>query len=217
MTARTTATAIALAGGAASATLAQDTRFTVQETTEANRFVIAAEFLGSLPAGVTRLDVAWSDVNIELSGDAPITFDAWNPGYNNGLIGGPDRADAGVNPAGFTGVMFGTELSNIFNGPAPDSSNPLLAVSFTYGGSLAALDAKLVGQNSIVFTGGPLGAPFGFIEFYQNAQGVAGTRSFEFAFAPGRLPVEELDFFVPSPATLALAPIALAAARRRRK
>ncbi|MEL7483725.1 MAG: hypothetical protein AAFN41_05150 [Planctomycetota bacterium] len=216
MTAPTAATAIALAGASATALLAQDARFTIQQTTEADRYVLAAEFLGSLPAGSTRLDVAWSDVHVELAGDAPITFDTWNPGYNNGLLGRPDRADAGANPAVFQATMFGIGLSTVFNGPVPDSSNPLLAVSFTYSGSPAALSMQLAGQNSVVFEGNPA-TPFGVIELYQSALNEPGTRSFEFAIAPGQLPVEEISFFVPAPATLALAPLCLMATHRRRK
>ena len=67
---------IAVAGSAA----AQDSIFTVQETTEADRYVIFAEFQGTLPSGATRLDVAWSDIGLEISDDVPVTFDAWIPG-----------------------------------------------------------------------------------------------------------------------------------------
>ncbi|MEO1534183.1 MAG: hypothetical protein AAFS11_01290 [Planctomycetota bacterium] len=216
MTSRTAAMAIALAGVSATATLAQDTRFTIQQTTEADRYVLAAEFLGSLPAGATRLDVAWSDIGFELSGNAPITFDAWNPGYNNALEGGPRIADANANPAVFDATMLGTTTSGFFNGPTPDSSNPLLVATFTYSGAFGALSPSLIGQNSIVFEGNPA-APFGVVELYQSAQNQPGSRSFEFAFLPGQLPVEELRFFVPTPATLALAPLSLVAVRRRRK
>ncbi|MEO1535137.1 MAG: hypothetical protein AAFS11_06205 [Planctomycetota bacterium] len=216
MTVPTAATALALAGAAATTTLAQDARFTIQQTTEADRYVLGAEFLGSLPAGATRLDVAWSDVRVELSGDAPITFDAWNPGYNNAIDGGPTLADADANPAVFWATMLGTTGSGLLGGPVPDSSNPLLVATFTYSGTFGALDPRLVGQNTVVFEGDPA-APFGLVQRYQGPNDQPGERSFEFALVPGQLPVEEIGFFVPAPGTIALAPFALAATRRRRK
>lgn len=208
---KTAAFALALAGSAA----AQDAVFSIQETTDAGRYVVYAEFLGALPSGATRLDVVWGDVALEISGDAPITFDAWNPGYENFLSGSVVQADVAANPARFEASMFGTPTFDMFGGPAPDSSNPLLVATFMYAGSTAALRAQLDGQNAVLFEGP--GFPFGIVELYQTAQGTAGTRSFTFQIPFGQFPADQLDFFVPAPGAFAVAPLAFVAARRQRK
>ncbi|MEL6498285.1 MAG: hypothetical protein AAF937_05750 [Planctomycetota bacterium] len=202
---------IAVAGSAA----AQDTLFSIQQTTEPDRYVVSAEFVGQLAAGVTRLDVAWSDVALQISGDAPISFDAWNPGYENVLDGGVRRADVGVNPAVFDATMLGTPAFNAFGGPMPDSSNPLRVVTFRYAGDPTALTAALVGQNSMVSDGDPA-HPFGLPEFFQFSDGSAGSRTFEFNFLLGQFPAEDLRFFVPAPSAMLAAPAACILLRRRR-
>lgn len=209
-------TLVSIVLGAAGAAAGQDAVFTVQETTEADRYVVYATFFGSLPAGSTLLDVVWSDVDIVVAGDAPVTFDAWNPGYNNALTGGPTLTGNGTSTARFASTMFGTASVNIIGGPTPDSSNPLLAMTFRYAGSPGALSFQLDGQNSVVFEGNPA-APFGVIQLYQDAQGNPGNRSYREEFAFGEFPADQLNFFVPAPATVALAPVALLAAGRRRR
>lgn len=200
--------------------LAQDTVFSVRRTTDADRYVVLAELLSAVPPEAGRLDVVWSDASFLITGDAPVTFDAWNPGYRTQTFGDPIFSGAGTTAASFTGLMLGTGGANIFGEALPDDSNPLLVTSFEYQGDPSALTMELFGQNSIIFEDNPA-EPFGDIRFYLDALGNPGTYTFGVqvltTLGTQPVPVEDIAFFVPTPGTAAVASlVALAAVARRR-
>ncbi|MEL6497552.1 MAG: hypothetical protein AAF937_05915 [Planctomycetota bacterium] len=208
--------AASLAIASAGSVAAQDARVTIQETTEAGRYVVIAEFLGQLPPSANSFDVVWSDASFRLTGDADITFDAWNPRYRSDSFGDPFLVQNGRPEATFTGFMASTFVAGVFGELPPDSSNPLLVASFLFDGAIASLGFELVSQNSVIFeTGAADGLPM--VELYQDAQGVAGTRTLEATIGFGQFPADELSFFVPGPGTLTITSMTLFAARRCRK
>ncbi|MEL7485206.1 MAG: hypothetical protein AAFN41_12765, partial [Planctomycetota bacterium] len=134
----------------------------------------------------------WSNTQFGLAGDgSPITVATWNPAYNSSL-GEPSVPNNGTGQIEFYGS------SNIFFN-MPDPSNPLWVADFHYGGTIAALDLSLIGLNAATFEL----PPFSDVRLYQDDAGNPGELTFR------------IDI-VPSPATLALAPCALVAVRRRR-
>ena len=159
-------------------------------------WVLQAEFLGELPSSVTAIGAIWSDVNFSLRGDAPITITDWSDGFFSPIFGEPNIIGNGSTEVSFVGVQVAFPLGT------PDPSNPLDVIEFTYTGSILALKGELTGQNSALFTGDPA-EPFGTILLYQDVRGDQGPLSAAFAQ-------------IPAPATLALAPLTLVAARRRR-
>ncbi|MEO1534190.1 MAG: PEP-CTERM sorting domain-containing protein [Planctomycetota bacterium] len=179
---------IAIAGVASSAT-AQDLCILVDDSDGDGEWTITAEFLGTPPSDLVQ---AWADASFVLAGDDAITINSFNPSYNTSL-GPATITDNGTNTVGFVGnanSFFGT----------PDATNPLAVADFSYAGSFEALSLTLVGQNSAIF----VLPPFGDVRLYQDAQGNAGTLSFEVKV-------------VPAPASAALLGLGgLAAARRRR-
>ncbi len=194
---------------------AQDATFVVQETTQDNLYVVFAQFLGSIPANSTSLDTAWADTRFRITGDAPITFQGFNPAYRSDLFGDPEYTGDGTTQAEFQAIMLGSAVAPLLGSSGPDSSNPLLAASFHYDGSPQSLGFSLFGQNSAIFEGDP-SSPFGRFELYLDALGNPGSLSFNTSVWFGQFPVEQIDFFIPAPGTLALTPLALIAARRRR-
>ncbi|MEO1583572.1 MAG: hypothetical protein AAFR96_03240 [Planctomycetota bacterium] len=176
-----------------------DTIFRVIPIDDAGRWAITAEMniTADLLGGATGVAIVWADTGFELTGDgSEITIDAAsaNPGYTSAIFGSPDIANGPT--ATFVGVQPGGGLGS------PDSSNPLRVVEFDYAGDIASLGMRLVGQNNALFLGDPR-KPLGDIRLYQDIDGNPGQLSFKI-------------IIVPVPATLAFAPIALVAARRRR-
>ncbi|MEO1583571.1 MAG: hypothetical protein AAFR96_03235 [Planctomycetota bacterium] len=166
---------------------------------DTDRFGIIATFNADLPAGYTSLACVWSDTNFEITGDgSSITIDAASasPGYSSFLFGDPQITNGST--ASFIGIQPGGGLGS------PDPSNPLQVVEFDYAGDIARLDLTLVGQNSFLPIGNPGVFPGSALFLYQDVAGNPGGYSFEV-------------LIVPAPATLALAPAILNAARRRRK
>ncbi|MEO0630217.1 MAG: hypothetical protein AAFY46_05760, partial [Planctomycetota bacterium] len=88
--------------------------------------------------------------------------------------------------------------SNSFFG-TPDPSNPLDVATFEYAGGFDDLRLSLVGQNSAIFS-----VAFGGVSLYQDVNGNPGELTWDVQY-------------IPAPGTIALAPFALAATRRRRK
>ncbi len=165
--------------------------------TAPNEYFLEADFTGDLPAGATAITTVWSDASFTLTGDAPITITGWNPGFNSALFGQPQITGNGTTEVTFSGVMPANPIGT------PDSSNPLRVIDFSYSGSLFIFRGELVGQNSAIFSGDPAN-PFGTPVLYQDALGNPGALKAEFAN-------------VPAPGAMALAPLALVVARRRRK
>ncbi|MEL6497550.1 MAG: hypothetical protein AAF937_05905 [Planctomycetota bacterium] len=132
----------------------------------------------------------WADASFSLTGDGSfITITDYNASYDT-TLGNALVTNGPV--ASFIGN------SNSFFG-VPDSSNPLFVLDFTYAGRLDALELALVGQNSAVFK-----SFSGDVLLYQDASGNAGQLTWDVRY-------------IPAPATLALAPLGLAAVRRRRR
>ncbi len=166
---------------------------------------VVAEFVGDLPDGLSLTDPAftsdgaiWSDTWFELSGDSDITITNWNPAYGpHAIIGPPIITGNGSPNVEFIGLQPAFPLG------FPDPSNPLRVADFHFEGDPRSIDMRFIGQNSILLVGNPA-EPFGTILLYQDAAGNPGPLSI--AFQP-----------IPAPASLAFAPLALVAARRRRK
>ncbi|MEO0630214.1 MAG: hypothetical protein AAFY46_05745 [Planctomycetota bacterium] len=146
------------------------------------------EYFGSQPVPAVQI---WADAGFELTGDgSAITITGYNPSYDTVL--GPALVTNGPT-AGFVGN------ANSFFG-VPDGSNPLFVADFTYEGSVASLGFDMVGQNSYIDDLPPGGS----VRLYQDAAGNPGDLTWDV-------------IIIPAPATLALAPMVLVAARRRRK
>ncbi|MEO1716107.1 MAG: hypothetical protein AAFR76_03250 [Planctomycetota bacterium] len=132
----------------------------------------------------------WADASFELIGDgSPITITSYNPSYDT-LLG--DAVVTNGPTASFLGVA-----NNQFG--IADPSNPLYVLDFEYAGAFDDVTLTLVGQNSGEFRAGG----FSFLELYQDANGNPGSLTWDIRY-------------VPTPATLALAPMVLVKARRRR-
>ena len=204
-----TAATLSLTSGIA----AQDMVVEIRTTTDPELYVIQAIYNGALPAGTTAIGALWADSSFTLSGDAPIRYVGFNPGYRSSLFGDPVIIGDGTDSTSFAGIQPPEPLG------APDGSNPLLVTAFRYSGSILSLGMDFVGQNSAFFVGNP-DEPFGTFQLYQFANGDPGQLSFRIDFPRlNQVPLDPsvIDFFVPTPATLALAPVALVAAHRRRR
>ncbi len=161
----------------------------------AGRYGITAELTGFNDQGFPVLCV-WSDTSFELSGDGSgITIDAAsaNPGYTSLLFGSPIITNGTT--ASFVGIQPSEPLGN------PDGSNPLSVVEFDYAGAIGALSLELVGQN------------FGTWSFPYPSGGPSPI-AYQDSLGNTYFPIEIV--IVPAPATLAVAPLALVAMRRRR-
>ncbi len=185
--------------GAASSVAAQDLIVCVDDLDGDGRWVVTAEYTGSLPGAATAIGTVWSDAGFVINGDgSDITIDASsaNAGYTSALFGPPVINNG--SSASFVAVMPGAPIGN------PDSSNPLSVVEFDYFGVPQALTFDLAGQNTALFTGDPAN-PFGTILSYLNADGSDGDLTFR------------VDIKIPAPASAALLGLGgLAAVRRRR-
>lgn len=131
----------------------------------------------------------WASASFDLAGDGTdITITDYNASYDTAL--GPAQVTNGPT-ASFVGnasSFFGT----------PDLSNPLFVLDFEYAGRFDALELSLVGLNGIVDE-----FSFGSLILYQDSLGNPGSLTWDVQYIPG-------------PATVALAPMTLIAARRRR-
>ncbi len=213
---RLAALIIVTAGGS---TAAQNCWFTVSPTTEPGLFAVSARFFNApLPGDTTRVASIWSDVGFSIeptfaSSGMPITFESFNPAFRSDLFGDPQISDRSSTPTTFRGFQAPEPI-----GGNPDPSDPLHVATFRYGGAFLDLRFALVGQNAALFAGDPA-MPFGTVELYLDAQGSAGDLSFNADLFFGTVDTADLaDFIViPTPGTLALAPLALVVARRRRR
>ena len=178
--------ALIVAAGAASTAAAQDLCITVApDGLGGNGWTVSAEFLSTPPSPIVMI---WADASFDIAG-SNVSVTSYNPSYDT-TLGAAVITGNGTDTVSFVGnanAFFGT----------PDASNPLSVLSFT-ADSVDSL--TLVGQNSAIFTL----APFGDVRLYQNAQGQAGTLTFEVKI-------------IPAPASAALLGLGgLAAVRRRR-
>lgn len=191
--------AIVALTGVASSVAAQDLIVCVDDLDGDGRWVVTAEYTGSLPAGTTAIGTIWSDTSFVIGGDgSDISIDAAsaNPAYTSALFGAPVISN-GAN-ASFVGLMPAAPLGS------PDSSNPLSIVEFDYFGAPNALSFNLQGQNTALFVGNPA-QPFGTILSYLDVFNNPGQLSFR------------VDIKIPAPASAALLGLGgLAAVRRRR-
>ena len=154
-----------------------------------DQWEISAEYFGP-PVGFGHGQI-WSDTGFDLNGDgSTITITDYNPAYDTQL--GPASVTNGPTATfiGSASAFFGT----------PDPSNPLFVANFTYGGAFGDLELDLVGQNAAVFDN----LPSPSVLLYQDSFGNPGPLSWDVRY-------------IPAPATLALAPMALVTARRRRR
>ncbi|MGP1273737.1 MAG: hypothetical protein ACTS22_10425, partial [Phycisphaerales bacterium] len=158
---------------------------------------ITAEFIGA--PGPGPVATIWSDANFDLtSSDGVISNVDLNQGFDSSSLGAPVIGGEGTGAVTIRATMPAGLLAN----GDLDSSNPLAVGTFDYTGTAAGLSAAMVGQNSISFT--LTNFPFSDAQFYQLANGSAGTRVLEFRI-------------IPAPASAALLGLGgLAAARRRR-
>lgn len=153
-----------------------------------DQWSMSAAFSGFQPVPVVQL---WADASFELTGDgSPITITDYNPSYDTTL--GAAQVSSGPT-ASFVGN------ANSFFG-VPDNSNPLWVADFSYNGTVPSLSFDMVGQNSYLDNR----PPFGDVILYQDAQGNPGSLTWDVVI-------------IPAPATLVVAPLALAATRRLRK
>ncbi len=184
--------ALIAAAGMASTAAAQDLCITVApDGLGGNGWTIEAELLTAPPSPIIQI---WANAGFQLSGDGAINITSYNASYDT-TLGDAVLTDNGTNTVGFTGDADGTGFFG-----TPDASNPLAVASFTYDGTFQALGMSLVGQNSAIFDL----PPFNDIRLYQDAQGNAGSLSFEIKI-------------IPAPASAALLGLGgLAAVRRRR-
>lgn len=189
----------ALAACLSAAAAAQDTTFCITPTGNGNTWQITAT-LNTAPSA-DGISSVWADASFDLSSfDGNFDNLQFNAGYAQSAFGAPQVTGEGSGNVQVRNATMpgGTIFISEFN----DDSNPLLVLTFDYSGTAGALDFSLVGQNSIAFVdnANPL---FGAVEFYQDAQGNPGSRSF--------------GICIPAPSSAGLLGIAsLAAARRRR-
>ncbi len=192
-----TCLAIAIAG---SAHADVDTVFTVEFDVTTSTGEIRAEYFGDLPGATTRIGCVWSDAWFRMTGNGPIDILAFNPGYSSQLFGDPDIDGRGTDVLEFVGVQPTPQLGS------PDGSNPLWVADFSYGGLPGELGLELLGQNSALFLGDP-SEPLGTFRLYNDVNP-----------DPRFLLTWRVDVvIIPTPATLAVAPLILVAAHRRRK
>lgn len=172
---------------AGSASAQPDMLICVEDLDGNGLWSITAEYLSNPPSAIEQV---WADTSFELTGDgSDIRIVDFNPSYS-----------VGIAPFILDGEIFRFEgNSNVFFG-IPDPSNPLWVLDVQYFGDPSALGMTLLGQNSAIFQN----QPFGDVRLYQDAMGNPGELTYDIKI-------------IPAPATLALAPIALVAARRRRK
>ncbi len=189
---------VALAGVAASVS-AQDLVVCVDDLDGDGRWIVTAQFNGTIPAGNTGIGTIWSDTSFVIGGDGSnISFvpGSDNPAYTSGLFGGPVLVE-GAN-ASFVGLMAASPIGS------PDPSNPLSVVDFEYFGDPRDLTVSLTGQNTALFVGNP-NEPFGTIRTYLDVFNNPGQFTFDVVIK------------IPAPASAALLGLGgLAAARRRR-
>ncbi len=171
---------------------------------------LLATYTGSLPDASTSIGAIWADTSFVIRGNGRISIEAFNPAYAASIFGPPRITGNDTNEVSFEGVQAGPPIGTL------DPSNPLLVACFTYLGGLNAFEFEMTGQNSALFLGDP-NRPFGQIELYQDVNGNPGTLSHEFILLPFPPVVPDDACLFPAPGTLAFAPAALIAARRRRK
>ncbi|MEL6498284.1 MAG: hypothetical protein AAGJ54_04860 [Planctomycetota bacterium] len=180
-------TLILLAAGSAAS---QPDMLITVDNVENDRWEISAKFLTQPPSAIVQV---WADTSFRLFGDgSDFTITDWNPSYDTSLLRSPPVVINGpvAEFVGNANDFFGTT----------DPSNPLWAVDFEYEGDPTALRLELEGQNSAIFEQ----PPFGDVRLYQDFSGNPGSLTWDVVI-------------IPSPGTLALAPLALVAAQRRRK
>ncbi|MEO1535138.1 MAG: hypothetical protein AAFS11_06210 [Planctomycetota bacterium] len=184
------AVVVAVALAAGSASAQPDMLITV-DNVAGDDWSISAEFLSPTPFPVVQI---WMDTSFDLTGDgSPITIGRYNPSYDT-MLGNA------VITNGPTASFRGNSL--LFFGE-PDPSNPLFVLEFEYAGGFDDVRLGLVGQNSAILANLP---PSPSIDLYQDAAGNPGNLTWDVRY-------------IPTPATLALAPLAsmaLVATRRRR-
>lgn len=152
-----------------------------------HEWTITAKFLS--PSSWPILQV-WTDTSFELSGDGSIiTITDYNAVYDT-VLGNAFVSNGPV--ASFVGNV------TPFIGSPVDSSNPLSVARFAYSGNANSLALRMVSQNSVIFD-----QPLGVVDLYQDSNGNPGEYSWDVVV-------------IPAPGAMALAPLALIAARRKR-
>ncbi|MEO0630216.1 MAG: hypothetical protein AAFY46_05755 [Planctomycetota bacterium] len=152
-----------------------------------NDWRVSAAFVTQPPVAIGQV---WADTSFDLTGDgSPISITAYTPVYDTAL------ADAVVSNGEVASFRAINGVG--FFGPT-DSGNPQFVVDFEYAGSFDALELTLVGQNAALLNF------FTPTVLYQDAAGNPGELTWDVQY-------------IPAPATLALAPVALMATRRSRK